>query len=204
VGLWFGGATPARSVKITGGSITVYEYVNYGATGGSSKVLSGNIPDLSTVLPWWFDNNALRQVSSVQFGAVGSSGGSGGGGSLWTSEDAQNYYLQTSHAVHKTISHTPGLYGVSLALDEAEQFPGVVAIDTPVDSSITNPLGNIGKVPGDFIKSAYYTIAGNTMAFGIRSFFFLVGVFLILGLCWNLLRANVDAGDIAKLAMVAA
>lgn len=105
-------------------------------------------------------------------------------------------YSKLTSQVHQTLINTPGFYGIALAVDEAEQFPGFVDLTTPTTISVpgvsTPDLPVIGSqtiVPGatlsvpDFIgiaRSIGATISDNFMPFAIRSGLILIGMVLLL------------------------
>lgn len=84
--------------------------------------------------------------------------------------------------VHQTLTNTPGFYGMALALDEAEQFPGW--IDLTVAQSIDIPLVGTTSVPdvSGGMRSLGVTIQDNFLPFAIRSGITLLGLALLLAL----------------------
>lgn len=90
-------------------------------------------------------------------------------------------YVALTDLVHQTLTEHPGFYGVALALDEAEMYPGPI-----------NVMSGQFDVPGA-IRSVLLTIGDNALPTAIRGFFILMGLVLILGLLWNVVR---DSGVI--------
>jgi hypothetical protein len=105
-------------------------------------------------------------------------------------------YTPLSSQVHQTLINTPGFYGIALAVDEAEQFPGWVDLTTP--TSITLPgintpdipvIGSQTIVPSTSIgvpdvagiaRSIGATISDNFVPFAIRSGLVALGLVLLL------------------------
>lgn len=101
--------------------------------------------------------------------------------------------------VHHTLVQNPGFYGICLAVDEAEQFPGLY------NAISSNDLENPLAIPGDLLSSVVGTITGNALPFFIRSLLFLIGVFILFALIWQMFKPLIEiAPDIAKVAMLAA
>lgn len=95
--------------------------------------------------------------------------------------------------VHETLTGHTGFYGIALALDEAEQFPGYVNLATsPFDVS-------------GFIRSIGASVTDNTLAFAIRSGLVFFGVLIVALLIAKLALGLSDyIGPIADAAMAAA
>lgn len=93
-------------------------------------------------------------------------------------------YTPITTLVHNTLTKNPGFYGVALAVDEAEQFPGWIDLTQPVDISIPGISGITGDVilPDviGFFRSAGATITDNFLPFAIRSGLVLLGFILML------------------------
>lgn len=96
-------------------------------------------------------------------------------------------YTPVTQLVHQTLINTAGFYGMALALDEAEQFPGWI--------DLTNPTGGqqISGVPGLFsdtslpdfagiARSIGATVSDNFLPFAIRSGLIAIGLSLLLAL----------------------
>lgn len=78
-------------------------------------------------------------------------------------------YISLLQQVHTTLITNPGFYGIALAVDEAEQFPGFVNL-------MTGPVDPIG-----YMRSVGATITDNFLPIAIRGGLAGLGV-LILGL----------------------
>lgn len=84
--------------------------------------------------------------------------------------------------VHDTLISHPGFYGIALAVDEAEQFPGWIDLTQPVTTDV--PVVGTVSIP-DFIgmaRSIGATLSDNFLPFAIRSGLVLIGILLILAL----------------------
>lgn len=103
-------------------------------------------------------------------GFLGGSGGSGSGG-----------YVPLLQQVHETLVDTPGFYGISLALDEAEQFPGYIDLTNPIEWDI---LGNEIQFPDlvGYGRSVGATMTDNFLPFMIRGSIVSVGLILLMAL----------------------
>jgi hypothetical protein len=94
-------------------------------------------------------------------------------------------YFSMGTTTQQILNNVPGFYGMCLALDEAEQFPGVVTCSTPagqndfhignIDTGIPNPFAVATSPFGDIFCTIVSTITGNAMALAIRLFFILLG-----------------------------
>ena len=107
-------------------------------------------------------------------------------------------YTPVSEQVHKTLINTPGFYGIALALDEAEQFPGWVDLTTPTTIStpaVNTPdvpvIGSINIIPSQSLnvpdiagiaRSIGATISDNFVPFAIRSGIVAIGLALMTAL----------------------
>jgi surface antigen len=83
--------------------------------------------------------------------------------------------------VHQTLISNPGFYGIALALDEAEEFPGYVDL-------ASGPFDVIGM-----IRSSFATISDNFVPFSIRGGLILIGGVLLFALLLKLVNAGVEA-----------
>ena len=101
-------------------------------------------------------------------------------------------YTPIAQQVHNTLIETPGFYGIALALDEAEQFPGWVDLTqaTYIDTPNLNPLpfgpstSTQIQIP-DFVglaRSIGSTITDNFIPFAIRASLIVLGLILLLAL----------------------
>jgi surface antigen len=75
-------------------------------------------------------------------------------------------YLTLLDQVHETLVNVPGFYGISLAIDEAEQFPGWIDLtDKSKTWDITGWLRSIGaSITDNFIP---FVIRGSLVSLGI-------------------------------------
>ena len=94
-------------------------------------------------------------------------------------------YDAFSEAIHKTLVQYPGFYGICLALDEAEQFPGLYQSYGPQDVLPWN-------LTQDTWRSIVGTAVGNTMPLAIRGTLVVFGIFLLLALFWQLVKPSID------------
>lgn len=93
-------------------------------------------------------------------------------------------YTSIFSQVHTTLINTPGFYGMALALDEAEQFPGFVDLayaPQVITIPTTNATVDIPDIKGG-IRSAAATVSDNFMPFAIRSGIVLLGGILLIAL----------------------
>lgn len=125
----------------------------------------------------------FKQGNGVSFIWAGTSGATttsnGGGGAGGASSTT---YTPLLEQVHETLVNVPGFYGIALALDEAEQFPGWVNL---VDSS------NSWDIVG-YIRSTGATITDNFVPFMIRSTLFTFGMLIMILL---VLKVVLEVGD---------
>jgi len=98
-------------------------------------------------------------------------------------------YTPLLSQVHDTLVNVPGFYGISLALDEAEQYPGWV-----------NLTSGQWDVVG-YIRSTGATISDNFVPFMIRGTLFSVGLFIMILL---ILKIVLEVGDKAMPIIAAA
>lgn len=90
-------------------------------------------------------------------------------------QDTLQYYQALGNSVHQTLITHPGFYGIALAVDEAEQFPGYIDLTDP---------NNPGPLP-DFVglvRSVGATITDNCVPFVIRSYLIIAGFILLFAL----------------------
>lgn len=95
-------------------------------------------------------------------------------------------YDKLATDVHATLVQNPSFYGMALALDKAEQFPGVYNAYSLID--IINPL----SAASDTFQSVMGTVIGNTLPFLIRMIIILTGFLLLLMLLWQLSKPAVE------------
>lgn len=111
-------------------------------------------------------------------------------------------YIPVTQQIHDTLIHVPGFYGIALALDEAEQFPGWIDLTQPVtfDWNLSALGQNIDigpmslpDVPGTF-RSLGATVSDNFMAFTLRSGIATLGFALLLALMFRLAIPIIEKG----------
>lgn len=101
-------------------------------------------------------------------------------------------YMTLLEQVHETLVNIPGFYGMALAIDEAEQFPGWIDL---TDSSKTWDITG-------YMRSFGASVTDNFVPFMIRSSLVILGSTIILLL---IARALSDvAGPVLSIAKVAA
>jgi murein DD-endopeptidase MepM/ murein hydrolase activator NlpD len=113
-------------------------------------------------------------------------------------------FIPLLEQVHETLINTPGFYGIALAVDEAEKFPGWIDLTRPpndihvvgVDTGIAIP-----DIVGE-VRSVGATIGDNFLPFAIRSGTATIGIILLLALLTKLVEKPVK--EILPLAMEAA
>ena len=88
-------------------------------------------------------------------------------------------YVPMLEQVHETLVATPGFYGIALALDEAEQFPGWVDLTQPTTIDVLGSQVQLPDVTGT-VRSAGATISDNFLPFAIRSGLALLGTILFV------------------------
>jgi surface antigen len=79
--------------------------------------------------------------------------------------------------VHQTLISNPGFYGIALALDEAEEFPGYVDL-------ASSPFDVIG-----IIRSSFATLSDNFVPFSIRGGLILMGGVILFALLFKLVNS---------------
>jgi hypothetical protein len=101
-------------------------------------------------------------------------------------------------AVQATLANVPGFYGIALALDELERFPGIVPCANGVsangntdftifgvDTGIGNPFAQTQQAQADFgsiFCTIFSTITANATAFIFRFIVVFIGLLLLLAL----------------------
>lgn len=85
-----------------------------------------------------------------------------------------NVYDQVAQASHDTIAHVPGFFGICAAVDEAEQFPGIMN----AFSGDKNPF----DAPYNVVMTILNTVTGNIPPFFVRGFIALIGFLIVIGL----------------------
>lgn len=168
-----------------------------------------NTPDPNNpTIPFGPDPTSLIS-QAAQTGLTGI--GTGGDSSTTTTTgqtaiDEQR--LPLSEKVNAILSEFPGFGGICLALDKAEQFPGVITYNPGHNIQVVPP-GTVGDIvnsfvsvtfdPADYIGAAFRsfldTIISNAIPFFIRAMIASVGLLLVIGLVWKAADSNglVDA-----------
>jgi murein DD-endopeptidase MepM/ murein hydrolase activator NlpD len=116
-------------------------------------------------------------------GFTGNGGDSTGTDTSSGTDTTSSTGISLADQVHQLLIEFPGFVGVAVALDQAEQFPGVKWY---VNSSDPNPLNQVG----DSIRSVLDTIVSNTLPLMLRSLFVAIGLLLLVGLLWNLVQST--------------
>jgi hypothetical protein len=152
-------------------------------------------------------------------GAQGTGGASGGGQTL-------NALPELGPQVNAILSEFPGFSGIALALDKAEQFPGIVwyspgdtinntppAWLTVLSPGIAAGYSSLQTIfsPQDYVgpamRSILATITGNLIPLLVRGFIVFIGLMLVAGLVRNAINATgipETVGQIAKVGAMAA
>jgi hypothetical protein len=119
-------------------------------------------------------------------------GGLGAGGPV-----ALLTYTTLTSMVHETLINTPGFYGIALALDEAEQFPGWVNLaQQEPDISILGQ--DTGFSPPDVVgtvRSIGATISDNFLPFVIRSGLVFLGMALLVALIAKAAQPQIEVAQ---------
>jgi surface antigen len=181
----------------------------YGHVGVVSSI-NANGTVTTTDLNWGLTQAQRSQVSTVTFtpgagvsfiyaaGTGGSSSGSSGTGltgspTSYTSLLAglistsalppMPTFTMITQQIHQTLINMPGFYGIALALDEAEQFPGWIDLTRPqmLDVAGVNTGITLPDIPGE-IRSIGATIADNALPLLMRDGLILMGGILLMSL----------------------
>jgi len=166
------------------------------------------------MIPYGPDPNPLLQAA--QGGNVSASSDSGTG----TTNNASNSLIAVNaptplaQKVNDILSEFPGFAGLAIALDKAEQFPGVIWYN-PGSSVQIVPPGSVGTVinqaatavfdPTDYIGSAIRsvldTVISNTIPLLVRGTVVGIGLILVGGLIWNALDSSGIVDQVEQLAV---
>ena len=212
---WTGGETPAPSGQYTIDSSTYSggQHTEVGLAYGpqfGTGLGYGNNPDPSFML-------SLAQSEHLPYGTAYGGGPGGLGFSVNTGQSdvsalsayygsfagqpkqqAGFSYGQLSDNVHNTLVQFQGFYGICLALDEAEQFPGLFPGSFGPQDNILQPW-NMLKDTGEAIVG---TLVNNAMPFLIRGGLIFFGYMLLFMLFWQFMKPVVGFGlDVAKTAV---
>lgn len=93
-------------------------------------------------------------------------------------------YTTLTSQVHNTLVNTPGFYGIALAVDEAEQFPGWVNLTEQTSSGLPDFVG--------LARSIGATISDNFIPFSIRAGIVALGLGLELMLILKPIQAGIE------------
>ena len=201
---WTGGETPGQTITpaptgqytIDSSTYSGGQHTEIGLAYGPQFGVGsgyGNNPDPTFML-------GLAQQEHLPYGTQYSGGPGGTGFSV--SSDFSNLaayyssyagqpvqqagfsYNQLSEQVHNTLVQYQGFYGICLALDEAEQFPGLFTQSLGPQDNILQPW-NLLKDSGEAIVG---TIVNNAMPLVIRGGLILFGYMLIFMLMWQFIK----------------
>lgn len=90
-------------------------------------------------------------------------------------------YVPLLDQVHETLINHPGFYGLALAIDEAEEFPGWVDLTTPQQWNIAGATINPPDVVG-LARSVGASVTDNFVPFAIRASLVSIGLILVVAL----------------------
>lgn len=138
------------------------------------SVRAGNI-DLSGG-----DFSLLSSSSNVGGGGTGTATGYSSANAPAILNAFTDKFSQFSNTAHQTISSTPGFYGACLALDDAEQFPGIYN----AFQNDSNPF----DAPSNAVMSVLHTIGGNGPPLLIRTMIAGLGLLLLIGLAFKVME----------------
>ncbi len=122
-------------------------------------------------------------------GTIQNTGGGGLGGMLPVTLASGQSYTSLLDQVHATLIDTPGFYGLALAIDEAEQFPGWVDLTNPSVQALGVPMDITG-----WIRSVGATMTDNAVPFLMRGGLISLGLVILVAL---ILRVVLDVGQAA-------
>lgn len=187
-------------------------------------------------LPWVNPFGIFSSLSNQTAGTVGTGGtGSGippgqgqtGDGSVLPSTGGPETifatgagtYITLLQQVHQTLISHPGLYGLCLAIDEAEEFPGY--IDLTVNGAGTAPTSTAINIPTilpgvtiptgltvpvydvvGIARSIGATVTDNMLPLAIRGDLVMFGLIIVIALMVKLLAPVIE--QVAKVAEMAA
>lgn len=179
VGALFGpssGPQHIESIRANGAKLTLFRDVNF--AGPFYQTQGEDIPDTAARIHWAATDPGKR-ISSIKFGLKIRADAKPG--VLWG--PANDRFDKISSGVHKILQEVPGFHGIALAIDQAEQFPGIISY---------------GHWPGDIWRGVARTTIENTRAAVIRLSMISLGMLILAGLMWNLVREPVmAAADVA-------
>jgi len=125
----------------------------------------------------------FRQGTGVSFlwagGGALSNNGSGEGGATT--------YTPLLEQVHETLVNVPGFYGMALALNELEKFPGWINLVDPSQTAFGVNFDVVG-----WIRSLGATCTDNFAPFAVRAMLVSLGIFILLML---VVKIVLEVGD---------
>jgi murein DD-endopeptidase MepM/ murein hydrolase activator NlpD len=177
----------------------LYHGDNYGVSDGWQYMTVANLTGNGALNPVPLLNAAAAgQIA----GAAGLYGGLSGFGLGGTSFGPTKSYVPLTEQIHETLIDTPGFYGIALALDEAEQFPGFIDLTQSevVDLSFSEfgiQLADMQLPVPDVsggVRSIGATITDNFTPAAIRGGLVLLGVFMFV-----MLFAKAISGPVSEI-----
>jgi len=132
-------------------------------------------------------------VAQAQDKGLNLLGGGAGTGSVGTGGMTENAPTPLGAQVNAILSEFPGFSGIAIALDKAEQFPGVIWYN-PGDNVTWNPstwpaIFDPSNYIGPAIRSVLDTIVSNTIPLLVRALIAFIGLILVIGLVRNAVNA---------------
>lgn len=127
---------------------------------------------------------------AIPYGSVFGLGGGQASDSSGSSSSGPTFIPLISQ-VHETLINTPGFYGISLALDEAEEFPGWIDLTQPVEWNIAGGQIDFPDFVGT-VRSVGATFGDNFLPFTIRSSIAMIGVILVVALLLKVVSGPVS------------
>lgn len=208
-----GGEHPTSPEYSTGAHIHFGEFTEY------TNSPNGEIPYGPNPGPL-IANAQDKGISLI--GGVGTFNAQGNGGNSTSGGQTVNAPAPLGPQVNAILSDFPGFSGIALALDKAEQFPGVIWY-SPGESVNSTPPAWTFLVPGlpgiyqgastvfnpqDYIgpamRSVLDTIVSNTIPLLVRGFIVFIGLILVAGLVRNAINGTGIPDTVNRLAQVGA
>jgi surface antigen len=115
-------------------------------------------------------------------GGTLSNSGSSNGGNGGDSGSSSATYVPILEQVHETLVNVPGFYGIALALDEVEQFPGWINLSDP----------NVQWDVVGWIRSVGATIGDNFAPAAVRGILISLGLFILIVL---IMKVVLEVGE---------
>lgn len=96
--------------------------------------------------------------------------------------------------VHNLLVQNPGFSGIVQAIDKAEQFPGLY--NGFQNASWSLDIGSdIGNAVQDTVSTVWWSVADNILPLAVRSMIIVIGVLLVVALCWRAVSQVSDASS---------